>query len=158
MFQIGFVKQSIYLPATIATQMSIIIFNRRITGLASKPWRRINDVFFTILFLYLVAYSVWLATRCPSNNKSLIASGKAESFKYCDRHAGIKTALGMVIVHVVLEFCLLLTPIVVLWKIKMDRMKKASLFIIFAIGSISCIGALMVIITQYKLVQDSTCM
>lgn len=138
--------------------MSIVLFNRRITGLASKFWRRISDGFFGILFLYLIAYSTWLGVRCPSNNKSLIEAGKAKSYKYCNQRQGIKLALALVIIHVVLGFCLLLTPIIVLWKIKMDRVKKMSLFVIFVVGSISCIGALMIIITQYQLVEDPMCM
>ena len=150
-------KQSFYLPSAILIKMSITIFNRRISGLASKPWRRINDVFFAVLTLYLIAYSTWLGTRCPSGNISLIEAGRVDTYKYCSRYQGLKLALALVIVHVVLGFCLLLTPIVVLWKIQMSRKKKASLFVIFAIGSISCIGALMIVITQYQLVTDPTC-
>lgn len=157
MFQIGFVKQSLYLPTAIFIKMSITLFNRRIAGLASKPWRRINDVFFVILALYLIAYSTWLGTRCPSNNKSIIDTGKDDNYKFCKRYQNIKLALALVIVHVVLGFCLLLTPVVVLWKIKMSQTKKVWLFVIFAIGSISCVGALMIVITQYQLVADVTC-
>ena len=63
----------------------------------------------------------------------------------------------MVLIDVSFGFCLLATPIVVLWKIRMNRVRKFQLFIVFAVGSVSCIAALMIVITQYQIHDDFTC-
>lgn len=155
--QLAFVDKIIYLPAAILIKMSIVLFNRRITGLASKTWRRINDGFLFILMSYMIAFSIWIAARCSNLNLTLFQVGQAKNFKYCNPYLGLKIGLGMVAIHVSLGFCLLATPIIVLWKVRMDRIKKIQLFIVFAVGSVSCIAALMIIVAQYQIHEDLTC-
>lgn len=156
--QISNVILQLYLPATMFTQMSIVLFNRRITGLASKPWRRINDGFLVILTIYLIAYATEIGVRCPLHNLSYAQLGKAENPQNCNLFQGLKLTLALAGIQVALHFLLLLTPIIVLWKVNMDRTRKAMLFVIFAIGSVSCISALMLIISQYQIHEDITCM
>lgn len=156
--QIGSINQALYIPAANLIKISIALFNRRITGLASKTWRMINDAFLGILACYMITYTIWIGTRCPNSNISLSELGKKSNPKFCNPHQGLKLSLGLVIIDVVLGFCLLLTPVIVLWKIQMNRIKKVQLFAVFAIGAVSCIGALMIIILQYQIHEDVPCM
>lgn len=155
--QASYVAQIIYLPAAILIKMSIVLFNRRITGLASKTWRRINDGFLVLLVVYMIVYSIWIGLRCPINRLGFSQVGKMKNPKFCPRSQGLKLTLGLASIHVGLGFCLLLTPIIVLWKVKMKAIKKVQLFFIFAVGSVSCICALMLVVTQFQVTQDITC-
>lgn len=105
----------------------------------------------------MIAYMVWIGVRCPNLNLTLLQVGQAKNFKYCNPHIGLKIGLGMVVIDVCLGFCLLATPVVVLWKIRMSRIRKFRLFIVFAVGTISCVAALMIVITQYQIHDDFTC-
>lgn len=155
--QLATAKQFIYLPAASLIKISITLFNRRITGLASKKWRLINDAFLVILVLYMITYSIAQAARCSRSNWNLIQLGKAKDAKVCAKHQDIRLSYALVVIHIVLSFCLLTTPIIVLWKVKMARAKKIRPVIVLAFGSVSCVGALMIIVTQYQIRQDNTC-
>ena len=155
--QYGMISALLYLPGACLIKISITLFNRRITGLASRTWRWINDAFLGILVCYMIIYTIWLGTRCKANNYALVRLGQATDPPRCNVLQGVHLSLGLGVTHVILDFCLLCTPIIVLWKVQMDRSKKIRPFIVFAVGSVSCVGAMMIPITQYQIHADATC-
>lgn len=155
--QLAVVKTLLYLPTNCMIQISITLFNRRITGLASRVWRVINDVFLGVLACYMVTYTVALATRCRSSNYSVSQLGQMSQTTKCSRKLPKRLVFALIVMQVVLGFCLLVTPIIVLWKVRMDRARKMGPVIIFAIGAIPCVAALMIVITQYQITKDFSC-
>ena len=86
MQQLTFVNTILYLPSATLIKMSIVLFNRRITGLTSKVWRRINDGFLFILMSYMIAYMVWIGVRCPNLNLTLLQVRQAKRFTFYNPH------------------------------------------------------------------------
>lgn len=146
-----------YVPAVCLVKIFITLFNRRITGLTSRIWRNINGVLFCIIVFYMIGYELYLALRCPGRRQSPLQIGKRELDVSCPVYQSKRLSLFAGSFQVILDFCLLSTPIIVLWKIKMSWSKKVRPLIIFLLGSISCLGALMIPITQYQSIIDPSC-
>lgn len=155
--QLDLVRSFLYLPSACVVKISIVLFNRRITGLASKHWRWFNDGFLAVLVIYLITFTVWSARNCATAIETFLNAGRAKSLPKCDGFPATRVALGLGVTHVVLDFCLLCTPIIVLWKVQMDRSKKVRPFIALLIGAISCVGALMIRVTTNQKHTDIPC-
>jgi hypothetical protein len=56
-----------------------------------------------------------------------------------------------------MDFVLLLTPIVVLWKVRLNKGTKIRLFIVFSMGSLSCVASVLRELAQKSISKDITC-
>lgn len=59
--------------------------------------------------------------------------------------------------HVMMDFILLLAPIIVLWKVNMAWSAKGRLYLVFSTGAMSCIGSILRQMAQTTMNLDSTC-
>lgn len=59
--------------------------------------------------------------------------------------------------HVIVDFMLLVTPVIVIWKVKMPKSKKIRLYGLFSIGTISCIAATLRDRLSVQVQFDTTC-
>ncbi|KAL9007933.1 MAG: hypothetical protein Q9173_006892 [Seirophora scorigena] len=60
------------------------------------------------------------------------------------------------ILHILMDFCLLAVPILVLWRIQLARNTKIRLYILFSIGALCCFAAVMREVSQEQLKSDFT--
>lgn len=138
-------------------KMSITIFNMRITGLTSRNWMIAHWTFFFLLVCYTLAAFFVNVFQCnpPIAEYDLIAVGKLQNPPRCANNNTFGIPLS--IIHVAMDFCLLMVPIIVLWKIQMHWSTKIRLYFVFSIGAMSCIGSVMRQIAQGRLASDATC-
>jgi hypothetical protein len=61
------------------------------------------------------------------------------------------------VIHVVMDFVLLLTPIIVLWNVRLNKKTKIRLFIVFSMGSLSCVASILRELAQKSISKDITC-
>ena len=61
------------------------------------------------------------------------------------------------VIHVVVDFVLLLTPIAVLWNVQLNKKTKIRLFIVFSMGSLSCVASVLRELAQKSISKDITC-
>lgn len=137
--------------------MSIVMFNRRLTGLTSSRWMIAHWTFFALLVIYTLCALFMTVFQCNPQAASfdLIAAGKLNSPKKCLSENQIGISLSTI--HVVMDFCLLSVPIIVLWKVQMPWSAKFRFFVIFGIGAMSSIGSVLRQITQANLKTDILC-
>lgn len=138
-------------------KISITFFNLRLTALASKPWRIANKIFLAILFGYTFLALFWIIFQCNPQRYSFdleYAGTLTEPPKCGPKNILAKTLSGL---HSGLDFILLTTPIVVIWKVKMPRGDKIRLIGLFSMGSISVGASVGRILALEHQKQDFTC-
>ena len=148
---------ALYIPATVFVKISITLFVRRFTGLVSNTWLWINNIFLGLFFIELVSFLFANSFICSpvAGNFDFVAAGKSKTPMKCgdlNRSGTIR-----VYAHVVLDFCLLCTPIIILWKVRMPLQKKLRVWAMFGLGSVSCLAAVMSLITAKALKDDDSC-
>lgn len=147
----------IFFLALAVIKMSIVMFNMRLTALTSRKWKYANWTFFGLLVAYaiIVVFTNMFQCNPPRANWDSIAAGKLDRPAKCIPELALVGPLS--VMHIVMDFCLLTVPVIVLWKLQMSWKHKVRLFIVFAFGAISCIGSVMRQVVQNSLTTDPLC-
>lgn len=138
--------------------MSITIFNLRLTSLTGRKWNIANWTFFAILVAYTLTAIFLFMFQCdpPLANFDLLVAGKLDKPAKCISNSLI--GAGLSIVHVIMDFCLLTVPLIVVWKVQMHWTTKIRLYFVFSVGAMSCIGSVLRQLAQANIGLDPTCM
>ncbi|THZ80272.1 hypothetical protein D6C84_07554 [Aureobasidium pullulans] len=137
-------------------KISICLFLRRISEATSKYPRLANDFFLFLLVGYTLLALFWSCFQCSPAPAmwDKIHSGQLARPAKCWSTLVVANALS--IIHVVMDFVLLLTPIVVLWKVRLNKGTKIRLFIVFSMGSLSCVASVLRELAQKSISKDIT--
>lgn len=158
-------------------KVSIVLFNRRLTGLTSTRWQIAHWTFLGILFVYILVVIFRSCFNCdpPSTDWSLRGRGEPSTAPHCSDD--VKSILGYSAVHIALDWALLAgknsclidvncpleidesVPLIVLYKLeKMSLSKKIRIGMLFSIGLVACIGSAMRQYMQNHSYKDRVCM
>lgn len=123
--------------------MSLTLFIRRLVDRISTGWRWLCDFFLFTLTIYILLAIFWFCFSCyPARSQwDRLYAGQLDEPPTC-----IDTLLqGEVlnIVHVVQGVVLLSSPVIILWKVKMEIKKKMRLFIMWTVGLLVVLFGLM---------------
>ncbi|CAD0100069.1 unnamed protein product [Aureobasidium mustum] len=137
-------------------KISICLFLRRISEATSKYPRIANDIFLFLLISYTLLALFWSCFQCSPAPAmwDKIYSGKLAQPAKCWSTLVVANTLS--VIHVVMDFILLLTPIVVLWKVQLNKKTKIRLFIVFSMGSLSCVASVFRELAQKNISRDIT--
>ena len=136
-------------------KISIVFFNRRLTGLTSQSWMTAHYVFLALVvsFMTTALFSELFQCTGPVNLKfSALAKGRHPTPNKCLN--GNKLGYGLAIIHSTFDFALLTVPLIVLHQMKMSTGTKIRLAFLFSIGSVSCIGSVMRQVVQAQIYSD----
>lgn len=157
-------------------KVSIVLFNRRLTGLTSRRWQIAHWTFLGILFVYILVVIFRSCFNCypPSMDWGLRGRGEPSTAPQCSDD--VKSILGYSAVHIALDWALLAgknpcliavngllninqsVPLIVLYKIeKMSLSKKIRIGMLFSIGLVACIGSAMRQYMQNHSYKDRVC-
>lgn len=138
-------------------KLSITSFNMRLTGLSSKRWMYAHWAFFGVLVIYILTSILLITFQCNPvvAGWDSVATGRLETPPKCLSELAVGNPLS--IWHVVMDFCLLAVPILVLWKIKIPFNVKFRLLGLFSIGAVCCFCSVMRQVAQSRLKFDPTC-
>ncbi|KAF2145321.1 uncharacterized protein K452DRAFT_220412 [Aplosporella prunicola CBS 121167] len=153
---LGVVCKILFFTSVGIIKISITLFNRRLTGMASRIWRIINDVFLVMLIAYTILALFWTCFQCtpPPAMWDKAYSGRLARPASCYSTSLLSNVLSTL--HVIMDFCLLMTPIIVLWKVKLPKSTKIRLYFVFSTGAVSCIGSVLRQLAQQKISLDVT--
>ncbi|KAL1651895.1 hypothetical protein SLS58_000018 [Diplodia intermedia] len=153
---LGVVCKILFFTSVGIIKISITLFNRRLTSMTSPIWRYFNDFFLFLLTAYTLLALFWTCFQCdpPAAMWDKIYSGKLAAMPTCWSTKVISNVLS--IMHVVMDFCLLTTPIIVLWKVKLPTGTKIRLYVVFSMGAVSAIGSVLRQLAQEKISLDVT--
>lgn len=65
-------------------------------------------------------------------------------------------ANSLSVIHVVMDFILLATPMVILWKVQLSKAKKIRLYVVFSVGALSCVASIIRQLAQKHINMDIT--
>lgn len=124
-------------------KVSITLFNRRLTGLTSQRWMIAHYTFLFLLVCYIIIALFVEIFKCipPGAHYSMIRFGEGVKPLRCLDWENVGIAFSSI--HVTFDFALLSVPLIILYKIKMDRSKKIRLAFLFSVGAVSCIASAM---------------
>lgn len=60
------------------------------------------------------------------------------------------------VLHVVMDFVLLATPIIFLWKVQLNKAKRVRLYLVFSLGALSCVASIVRQLAQKHINMDIT--
>lgn len=134
--------------------MSITAFNLRLTSMTSNKWRTSNWVFFSICGAYTVIAFFLNIFQCSPAGASfdLLLVAERGSVPKCEGVAKMGTILRTI--NFVLDWCLVLIPFAVLWKVQMSPAKKARLLGAMTVGSLACVASVMTLVAKERLKVD----
>ncbi|ETS75087.1 hypothetical protein PFICI_13571 [Pestalotiopsis fici W106-1] len=124
-------------------KVSITLFVRRLADGASKAWRIFADVFLGTLIIYLAMALFWWVFSCspPRARWDKWYAGSLTDPAHCGNL--VIQARTLSIIHVIQGFILLMSPVIILWHIRINLAKKIRLFTIWLVGGISVLGGLL---------------
>ena len=116
-----------------------------------------HNTFLVLLVGYIVAAPVAIAFSCnpPVLLFRLETLGRTTGQRRCFNQN--KALIPLSALHTAFDFALLAVPLVVLFKMQMDISRKIRLCVLFSVGSLSCIGAVMRCLMQSSKQPDITC-
>lgn len=125
------------------TGISITLSNNRLTALTSPLWRTTHRTFLLtlVIFLAIIIFTTLFQCVPPTINYSLLSLGSLSHPPRCLNSTILYTILG--ILHSVSSIALLIISILFLQCLRMSYGTKLRLFILFLIGSISCIASIL---------------
>lgn len=126
-------------------KISLTLFIRRLADRASAHWRWFCDIFLVTLVLYIATAIFWEVFSCMPQQAQWdkLFAGQMRHTATCQTVKLIQIQSAMLnITHVVQGVILLLSPMVILWEVRMDRHKKFRLFVMWGVGLIAVICGL----------------
>lgn len=139
----GVIDKPIFYVTVGFVKISLTLFIRRLADRSSKYWKWFCDFFLVTLVLYVAAAIFWeLFTCSPAQAQwDKLYAGELETPAVCFATAVQGKVLN--ITHVVQGVVLLLSPMVILWTVRMDKHKKRRLFVMWGVGLIAVLCGLM---------------
>ncbi|KAK8048520.1 hypothetical protein PG994_010250 [Apiospora phragmitis] len=124
-------------------KLSLALFIRRLAHHISRFWRWFCDFFIFTLVVYIGLAVFWDVLSCSpfQSQWDRLYSGRLAEPPVC--YLGEIQGPFFNITHVVQGVMLLASPVIILWRVRMDRAKKTRLFIIWASGLIAVLCGLM---------------
>lgn len=141
--KIGFGGRTTFYISIGLVKISIALFNRRLTVIASRPWRLFNEAFLVVSVIYVILVICLNFFQCnpPRVMFDKVYDGKLEQPAKCIDSLVVGRFSSFA--HVTLDFILLITPVVVIWKVKMSRSKRWRLLLLFSVGTLTCVTSVL---------------
>ena len=136
-------------------KLSIVFFNRRLTGLTSHRWMIVHYVFIALILGFMITALFAELFQCtgPVDLKfSLAALGRHPTGRKC--LDGNKLGYGLAIIHSTFDFVLLTVPLIILYQMNISTGTKLRLCFLFSIGSLSYIGSVLRQVVQARIYND----
>lgn len=113
--------------------------------------------FFGALVAYILCAILLITFEClpATAGFDFVYAGKLDKPPKCLSISAVANPLS--VVHVVMDFCLLAVPILVLWKVRLPWATKIRLFLLFSVGAVCCLASVMRQVSQARLKFDPTC-
>lgn len=137
--------------------MSITAFNIRLTSRSSTKARIASWWFMAFCGLYTVVALFFNIFQCIPAGTSfdLLAVARLGAPPTCVEVSLMNTVLR--VLNIFTDYCLLLLPVVVIWKVQMSWGKKIRLLAALSVGALACVGSVMTLVAKFQLKSDVLC-
>ncbi|KAJ1327432.1 hypothetical protein MN608_06759 [Microdochium nivale] len=145
-YRVGFkgamIARSIFYVTVGLTKLSITLFVRRMAYRTSLSWQRFIDAFLATIIAYVLLAICWNTFACNpiDAHGDLEVRGRGAPPVCTDYYMQTRVLAAM---HVAQGVILLFTPIVFLWKVRMDQAKKIRLYVIWIVGALAISGGIL---------------
>ena len=139
---LGYVNQVLFFAAVTLVKISMVLFNRRVTGLSSKSWRVFHHVFLGVLVVWFFISLFVNIFQCTPAIALFTYWGQAEHPDYkCFNKDDI--AISFSVINAVTDFILFCVPIYIILRVRMSWGRKLRLVMLFGLGAV-CVTASIV--------------
>lgn len=139
----GQASRTVYYVVVGLVKLSITFFFRRLADKASVFWRIVCDFFLGTCVVYVLVGLFFTPLLCdpPRAFWDPVYRGMLEQPPQCINKDYVGKILG--IIHVVQGALVLMVPMAILWTVRIDRAKKARLFLNWFVGAIAVVGGMV---------------
>lgn len=138
-------------------KISITLFNRRLTGITSKPWMMYHNTLLVLIVVFIITSIFVSVFKCIPVLHSWGFTGYGKPAQPVKCITINQYSLALNVTHVILDFLLLMVPVIIFCKMKMSKSKRIRLIFLFSIGAVSVIGSVnRQLVTQHNAL-DVTC-
>jgi hypothetical protein len=147
----------VFFVAVGVVKMSITAFNMRVTGFASQRYIYAHRLFFVILGCYTILAIFLNVFKCSPvcAGFDAITAGKLPNGFVCSGSSMLNKVLR--VINITLDFCLVFIFISLIWRVQMTAFMKIKLAALFSVGTLACIGSVMVLVSEARLASDVFC-
>lgn len=140
-------------------KISIVLANRRITGMTSKKWQIAHWTYLALLMSILpICVFLNIFTCLPvATSFTLQAIAKVPDPRTIKCLNLNSVSLATRILHIITDWLLLPVPIIIIWRLQMPVSRKIRLMLVFCVGVISSIASVMRNILISRATLDLTC-
>lgn len=140
-------------------KISIVLQNRRITGMTSKRWQTAHWTYLALLLcLFPICVSLNIFTCKPfATGFTLQAIAKVQDPRKIKCLNADAISLSTRYFHIVTDWLLLPVPLIIIWRLQMPLPRKIRLMLVFLVGLVSSFASIVrnVLVSETKL--DYTC-
>ena len=138
---------------------SIVLANRRITGLTSRRWQIIHWTYLAVLFLLMpicTLANVFACSPIPAfyNLQFIGKSSDPRKIKCFDE---LSFGYASRTLHIFTDWLLLPVPLIIIARLQMSLSRKIRLMAIFCVGFVSSLASIMRNILIARIGGDATC-
>ena len=126
-----------FYPTVAMIKISIVLFNRRLTGMTSRKWMIFHNTLLCLLVLYAVItilINVFICIPFPKDFQILNIGRMNKPPRWINQKPVVPAFSA---IHIAFDFILLSVPLIVLSRMKMAFSKKVRLLFLFSIGAVS---------------------
>lgn len=139
-------------------KISIVLQNRRITGMTSKRWQITHWIYlamFISTLLILVCINTFICSPVATGFmlQAIAEVPDPRTIKCLDASA-VYTATR--VLHILTDWFLLPIPLIIIWQLKMSLGRKIRLMSIFSVGFISTVASIVAFVLNSRLGPDVT--
>ena len=145
---LGYVNEVLFFAGVNLMKISMVLFNRRVTGLTSKLWRVFHNCFLVLLVVWFFVSMFIAIFQCNPAVTTFTYTRQARHPDYnCMNMHDIE--IWFSIVNAVTDGILFCVPIFVILRVRMPWGRKLRLVMVFGLGAV-CVSASIVRTTLTK--------
>lgn len=140
-------------------KISIVLTNRKITGVTSKKWQITHWLYLALLMTILpICVFLYIFVCSP-----VIASFSIRAFAKLPDPRTVKCLniysiiLATRFLHIITDWLMLPVPLIIIWRLRMPVSRKIRPMLVFCIGVVSSIASIMRSVLIFQAHPDFTC-
>ncbi len=139
---LGYVDQVLFFAGVTLVKISMVLFNRRVTGLSSRRWRIFHNSFLVLLVVWFFVSLFINIFQCDPAIALYTYTGRAAHPEYKCMN-GDDIAISFSIINAVTDFALFCVPIFVILRVRMSWGRKFRLVMLFGLGAVCVMSSIV---------------
>lgn len=137
---------NIFIVATCLGKISIACFNWRLTGRSSVRWKWVHIVCLVLVVCWGVSMFLANLLYCRpvvATNDFIVASRAKNYHCYISKKGKVDIGYAVIGPHIGFDIILLAIPIIIVWKLQIQKKQKLQAIVPLSVGALGCVAAIL---------------